>query len=428
MIRLLTLLALPFFAVLSAAPVARPNIVLIITDDQGYGDSTGFWKTDLETPHLDAIGREGARFTRFRVNPLCAPTRASVMTGLDSLASGMWRGPSEGPRSEERTQAKAKKRAAKSAPRPAGDANADDDPESRIERRLAADLRLLPQFLKAAGYATGAFGKWHLGYEPANSPAARGFDSFTGFIGGAHPYWLRPNSRVVTNGAPVPTGAHTTDLFADRAIEFIRAHRERPFFCYLAFNAVHGPLRNAERDADSARPEWLAYYERKGVPQPRRDYNAVMTHADARIGDVLRTLTELGLAENTLVICHSDNGGILHSYPSYNGPLRGGKGQTYEGGIRVPLMVRGPGVRAGVYSNEPVVGYDLLPTILDLAVPGFSLPAGVEGGSWKSVLTTGGAATVKRLEFGIGTGDWDDTEVMPDAVSVTTTLVLQPKP
>ena len=114
---------LPFlcalFCLLGTSGAAdRPNILVILADDQGYGDSTGFWKTDLETPHLDAIGREGARFTRFRVNPLCAPTRASVMTGLDSLASGMWRGPSEGPRSEERTQAKAKKRAPKSAPRP----------------------------------------------------------------------------------------------------------------------------------------------------------------------------------------------------------------------------------------------------------------------------------------------------------------------
>lgn len=374
MIRLLALLALPVFPLLAAVPAARPNIVLIITDDQGYGDSTGYWKTDLETPHLDAIGRAGVRFTRFRVNPLCAPTRASVMTGLDSLATGMWRGPSEGPRSEERTQAKAKKRAAKVTARPAGDPDNDEDPASRIERRLAADLRLLPQFLKEAGYATGAFGKWHLGYEAENSPAARGFDAFTGFLGGAHPYWLRANSRVVTDGAPVPPGAHATDLFADRAIEFIRAQRERPFFCYLAFNAVHGPLRNAERDADSARPEWLAHYERKGVPQPRRDYNAVMTHADARIGDVLRTLAELGLAENTLVICHSDNGGILHSYPSNNGPLRGGKGQTYEGGIRVPAVMRWPAViPAGIVSDANAAHYDVFATALDAA--GLPVPA-----------------------------------------------------
>ena len=100
MIRLFSLLAASVFPLFAAAPATRPNIVVIITDDQGYGDSTGFWKTDLETPHMDAIARDGVRFTRFRVNPLCAPTRASVMTGLDSLASGMWRGPSEGPRSE----------------------------------------------------------------------------------------------------------------------------------------------------------------------------------------------------------------------------------------------------------------------------------------------------------------------------------------
>jgi arylsulfatase A-like enzyme len=351
-----------------AASASRPNIVLIITDDQGYGDASSFWKTDLETPNMDAIGREGVRFTRFRVNPLCAPTRASVMTGLDSLATGMWRGPSEGSRAEDRAKAKAKKRAAKAGAAPGGDPENDDDPEARIERRLTSDLRLLPQILREAGYTTGAFGKWHLGYEPENSPTARGFDEFTGFLGGAHPYWLRANSRITGNGAPIPPGGHTTDVFADRAIGFIRARRDRSFFCYLAFNAVHGPMRSTGRDADSARPEWLAHYERKGVAQPRRDYNAVMTHADHRIGDVLRTLAELGLAENTLVICHSDNGGILHTYPSNNGPLRGGKGQTYEGGIRVPAVMRWPGViPAGTVSDANAAHFDVFATVLDAA-------------------------------------------------------------
>ena len=363
---LASLLLLP--AIVSAAAVPRPNVVLIITDDQGYGDASSYGKTDLETPNLDAIGREGVRFTRFRVNPLCAPTRASVMTGLDSLATGMWRGPSEGNRAEDRAKAKAKKRAPKAGPAPGGDPDNDDDPEARIERRLTSDLRLLPQILREAGYATGAFGKWHLGYDAENSPTARGFDEFSGFLGGAHPYWLRANSRVTGNGEPVPAGAHTTDVFADRAIGFIRARRDRPFFCYLAFNAVHGPMRSAERDADSARADWLAHYERKGVAQPRRDYNAVMTHADQRIGDVLRTLAELGLAENTLVICHSDNGGILHTYPSNNGPLRGGKGQTYEGGIRVPAVMRWPGViPAGTVSDANAAHYDVFATVLDAA-------------------------------------------------------------
>jgi arylsulfatase A-like enzyme len=262
----------------------------------------------------------------------------------------MWRGPGESARGEP----------------PPGGWPAD-------ERRIRDDIVMLPQLLKRAGYTTGMFGKWHLGYDSRNVPNARGFDQFVGFLGGAHPYWLRANSRIEENGKPLKFAGHATDLFADRAIEFIRANRDRPFFCYLPFNAVHGPLRNAERDADSGKPEWLAYYEKHGVSQPRRDYNAVMTHADARIGDVLKTLRELGLEKNTLVVCFSDNGGILHSFPSNNGPLRGGKGETYEGGIRTPAMMQWPAaIPAGLVSNASAAVFDIFSTVLNAA--GLSVP------------------------------------------------------
>ena len=323
----------------------RPNIVLIITDDQGYGDCSANGPTDLQTPFMDQIAKNGVRFTQFRVAPLCAPTRSSVMTGLDSLANGMWRGPGESAR---------------------GDAPPGGWPDD--ERRIKDDIILLPQLLKRAGYATGMFGKWHLGYDNKNVPNARGFDEFVGFLGGAHPYWLRANHRIEENGKPLKFEGHTTDLFADRAIQFIKANKDKPFFCYLPFNAVHGPLRNAERAADSAKPEWLAHYEKLGVAQPRRDYAGVMSHADARIGDVLKTLRDLGLEQNTLVICHSDNGGILHTYPSNNGPLRGGKGETYEGGIRVPAMMQWPGkIPAGLVSKASAAHFDVFATILEAA-------------------------------------------------------------
>lgn len=326
-----------------AAP--RPNIVLIITDDMGYGDCSSYWNTDLQTPFMDEIGRNGVRFTQFRVNPLCAPTRSSIMTGLYSLENGMWRGPGETARGKE----------------PVGGWAPD-------ERRIPDNIVMLPQLLKQAGYATGMFGKWHLGYDDKNVPNARGFDQFVGFLGGAHPYWLRANARIEENGQPLNIEGHTTDLFADRAIAFIRANRDKAFFCYLPFNAVHGPLRNADRAADSAKPEWLAHYEQRGVAQPRRDYNAVMTHADSRIGDVLKTLRELGLEKNTLVICVSDNGGILHTFPSNNGPLRGGKGETYEGGIRVPALMQWPAmIPAGTVSKADAVHFDIFATVLDAA-------------------------------------------------------------
>lgn len=323
----------------------RPNILLIVSDDQGYGDSTAFWDTDLQTPTIDGIARNGVRFARFRVSPLCAPTRASFMTGLHSLEAGMWRGPGSADRAE---------------PEGGWPDNA---------RRVKDDIAMLPRLLKEAGYATGIFGKWHLGEDPKSVPNARGFDEFVGFLGGAHPYWLGRNSRIMCNGKPLDaTGKHTTDLFADHAIEFIRANRDRPFFCYLPFNAVHGPLRSAERDADSGKPEWLSYYEKRGVPQPRRDYCAVMTHADSRMGDVLKTLRDLGLESSTLVVFFSDNGGILHDYPSNNGPLRGGKGNTFEGGIRVPAAMQWPGViPPGSVSGADAAAFDVFSTILDAA-------------------------------------------------------------
>jgi arylsulfatase A-like enzyme len=337
-----------------AAATPRPNIVLMVADDMGYGDSSAYWKTDLQTPEMDAIGRKGIRFTQFRVNPLCAPTRASIMTGLYSVESGMWRGPGEN----------------------SGEKEAADGDDTRA-KRIKDEFLLLPQYLKAAGYTTGIFGKWHLGTDPKSLPNARGFDEFTGFLGGAHPYWLARNSRIQHNGKPLPatdsSTNYTTDLFADHAIAFIKANRERPFFCYVPFNAVHGPMRSDDRPTDSGKPGWLAKYEKLGIAQPRRDYNAVMSHCDQRAGDIVKTLRALGLEERTLVIFISDNGGILEKYPSNNGPLRGGKGQTYEGGIRVPAVMQWPGViPANSVSHASAIHFDLFSTILDAA--GVPLP------------------------------------------------------
>jgi arylsulfatase A-like enzyme len=295
------------------------------------------------------------------------------MTGLYSLECGMWRGPGETERQADKP---------------------DGWPES--SRRIKDNMVLLPQILKEAGYATGMFGKWHLGYDNKNVPNARGFDEFVGFLSGAHPYWLRANSRILHNGQPWGIAGHTTDLFADNASNFIKTNKDRPFFCYVPFNAVHGPLRNVDRAADSAKPQWLEFYEKRGVPQPRRDYCAVMTHADNRAGDILSTIRELGLESKTLVIYISDNGGILHTYPSNNGPLRGGKGMTYEGGIRVPAVMQWPGViPPGSISEANAVHFDIFATILDAA--GVQIPAKngdfpIRGVSLLAHLRSGGKA------------------------------------
>ena len=360
---------------MAAQPSERPNILLVITDDQGYGDASCYWRTDLKTPVMDAVARDGVRFTQFRVNPLCAPTRASVLTGLYSPEAGMWRGPG----------------ALERGPEPERGWPSD-------ARRIRDGVLLLPQYLKQAGYATGVFGKWHLGYDADNVPTARGFDEFVGFLGGAHPYWPERRSSLQRNGQPLETTKHTTDLFADEAIRFIRENRERPFFCYVPFNAVHGPLRSPDRPRDSATPEWLAKYEAEGLPQPRRDYCAVMSHADARVGDILAVLHELDLEQRTLVVYLSDNGGILDKYPSNNGPFRGGKGQTYEGGIRVPAVIRWPGeIPPGMISDISAVHFDIFVTALEAAgieVPGTNGAFAVSGHSLLPHLRSGGTTTL----------------------------------
>jgi arylsulfatase A-like enzyme len=369
--RRLLLSVLLFSAIMAVGSAAeRPNILLVVSDDQGYGDSTGFWNTDLQTPVMDAIGQAGVKLTHFRVNPLCAPTRASFMTGLSSLEAGMWRGPGQLER----------------GPKPAAG-------WPRDARRIRDGIQLLPQYLKDAGYATGMFGKWHLGYDPENVPNARGFDEFVGFLGGAHPYYQpRNRGQLEQNGKPLGTDKHTTDLFADEAISFIKANKDRPFFCYVPFNAVHGPLHSADRPRNSAKPEWLEKY--KHIPQPRRDYCAVMSHADARVGDMLAVLRELDLEKKTLVIYFSDNGGILEKYPSNNGPFRGGKGEAYEGGLRVPAVIKWPGViPPGTISEASAVHFDIFATLLEAAgieVPKTNGDYKVSGQSLLEHLRSGG--------------------------------------
>ncbi len=352
---------------------SKPNILLILTDDQGYGDASCYWpETDLKTPVMDRVAESGIRFTQFRVNPLCAPTRASIMTGTYSIYNGMWRGPS-GPKTDP-------------------DSGKVLKPGTRV---VHDDVMMLPQYLEKAGYTTGIFGKWHLGYDEDNVPNTRGFDEFVGFLSGAHPYRWTKNSKILRNDQPLKTDKHFTDLFADEAIRFIKENHDRPFFCYLPFNAVHGPLRSEKKDGDSARSDWLKHYEEAGVEQPRRDYNAVMSHADDRVGDVLNTLEALELTENTLVIYLSDNGGITHTYPSNNGPLRGGKGNAWEGGIRVPAVMQWPGrIPAGSVSTGAAAHFDLFSTILEVAGmenPDTSGRIAVEGSSLLAHITSGGA-------------------------------------
>ncbi len=326
-------LLLPLTA--SLAQAQRPNILLVVNDDQGYGDASCYGAKDLQTPHFDALAASGLRFTQFRVNPLCAPTRASLLTGLSSLESGMWRGPSQ---------------------------------REENDRVLQPGVKLLPQYLHDAGYATGIFGKWHLGYQSPDLPNERGFDEFVGFLGGAHPYQANRGAPILKNGEPLKTDKHLTDLFGDAAEDFIRRNATGPFFCYVPFNAVHGPMRSDDRPADSGKAEWLAKYEQLGIEPKRRDYCAVLSHSDDRLGRLIALLKELRIDKNTLVLCVSDNGGMIDKFPGNNGPLRGAKGMTYEGGIRVPAVACWPGVIPPQSVSEAnAVHFDLFATIMEAA-------------------------------------------------------------
>ncbi len=329
----------------------RPNVLLILADDQGWGDLPTNWsRTDIRMPVMDAVGRTGIRFTSFYVNPLCAPTRSSIMTGLYSMENGMWRGPSRQATSH--------------------------------YRGIRKDILTLPQRLQQAGYATGVFGKWHLGYDKGNLPNDRGFDEFYGFLGGAHTYELKCGDKEYRhNENQYCRDAHATDYITEKALDFMRhsVAQAAPFFCYVAYNAVHGPLWRQDHQKSSGKTQWLDRAEKRGIDLPRRDYAAVLEHMDHCAGRLLELLDSLGVEENTLVIYLSDNGAITMrnptnvAYPGNNGPLRGGKGTVYEGGIRVPCVMRWKGrFPEGTVSSDTAIHADIFATCLDatgLTVP-----------------------------------------------------------
>ena len=351
----------------------RPNILLLLSDDQGWGDLPSNWReTDIRMPTMDAVGRTGIRFTSFYVNPLCAPTRSSILTGLYSMENGMWRGPSR--------QA------------------------TNHYRGIRKDILTLPQRLQQAGYATGVFGKWHMGYEKGNLPNDRGFDEFYGFLGGAHPYELKRGDReYYHNRSQYCEDSHATDYITEKALDFIRANAARgtPFFCYVAYNAVHGPLWREDRRKSSAKPKWLDLAGKRGIDFPRRDYAAVLEHMDYSVGRLLEIPDKLEIEKDTLVIYLSDNGAITMqsptkvTYPGNNGPLRGGKGTVYEGGIRVPCVMRWKGTfPEGIVSTETAIHADIFATCLDAA--GLSIPrkngaSPVRGASLIPHILSGGA-------------------------------------
>ena len=318
----------------SGAQQRPPNIVVIVADDMGYADIGVHGSTDIPTPNIDALAAGGIRFTDAYVSgPYCGPTRAGLLTGRYPQRFGQ-------------------------------EFNIGMAMGSHREAGLPLEERTMADHLKTAGYRTALFGKWHLGSAPRFFPIRRGFDEFFGFLAGAHTYMgLGGENNPIYDGEQAATSiSYLTDTLTSRAVDYVQRNRERPFFLYLAFNAVHTPLQAPEK--------YLARVSNITDPV-RRTYAAMLVAMDDGIGRTLAALREAQLEENTLVFFFSDNGGPLGGQGwngSSNTPLRGMKAQTWEGGIRVPFIVRWKGkLPEGKTDARPIIQLDVLPTALAAA-------------------------------------------------------------
>ena len=377
---LLPVLAACLPALLSVAERKPPNIVFILADDLGQRDLGCYGSSFYETPNLDRLAAEGARFTdAYAACPVCSPTRASIMTGQWPPRTGITDYIGAPFRPEDW------KRNTPSLPAPYAD-------------RLALDAPTLAKCLKLAGYATFFAGKWHLGPE-GHWPENQGFDINKGGTDKGGPYgggrYFSPyaNPRL-SDGPP---GEHLPDRLAAETEAFITAHREKPFFAYLAFYDVHTPLMarddlrkkyEEKRRALGASTQWGREEPRDvRLTQDHAVYAAMVDAMDQAVGRVLRKIDDLGLRDNTLVIFTSDNGGLSTSegWPTSNLPLRAGKGWIYEGGIREPLIVRWPAVASpGLVVATPVSSPDFMPTLLEAAA--IQLHGGFDGRSMLPLL------------------------------------------
>jgi arylsulfatase A-like enzyme len=317
----------------------RPNVLIILADDLGYGDLSSFGAGDLSTPHVDRLVSDGMKFTRFYANcPVCSPTRASLLSGRYPDAVGV--------PGVIRTHA------------------------TNSWGYLRPDAVLLPTVLKQAGYYTAMVGKWHLGLGEPNLPNLRGFEFFHGFLGDMmDDYWThrRHGFNYLRLGAEtVDPQGHATEVFTEWACQWLREYKDpAPFFLYLAYNAPHDPIQPP--------PEWLQKYKARHpqASEKRAKLAALIEHMDDGVGRVLAALKETARADNTLIFFTSDNGGSLPAGAT-NGPLSGGKQNMFEGGIRVPMCAAWPGrIKPGTHSDRVALTMDLFPTICEAAGAAF---------------------------------------------------------
>jgi arylsulfatase A-like enzyme len=348
-----------------------PNFVLILADDLGYGDLGCYGNTTNRTPHLDRLAREGMRFTDFHSNgPMCSPTRAALLTGQYQHRFGK--------AFEGALSAKA-----------------------HAHTGLPLKAVTLPEMLKGAGYATGMFGKWHLGYELPYLPTRHGFDDFRGLLtgdGDHHSHISRSGDEDWWSGEQIDMEeGYSVDLITRHSIDFMTRNKDKPFFLYVAHLAIHFPWQGPDEKAHriKGRDYWNLsklgpHQEGQVGPVVRQMVEAV----DASVGQIVAALQRLGLDKNTFIFFASDNGGYLsyggrfHGEISSNGPLRGEKGDVFEGGHRVPAIAWWPGrIRPGVVTHETAATMDLLPTYAELAAA--AAPPGVDGATLTPLLLAG---------------------------------------
>ncbi|MGI8981140.1 MAG: sulfatase family protein [Pirellulaceae bacterium] len=313
-------------------PAKKPNIIIFLADDLGYGELGMQGNKEIPTPHIDSIAKAGVRFTSGYVSgPYCSPTRAGLMTG--------------------RYQTRFGHEFNEGAATPGGSPFGLPLTEKTIANRF-----------KEMGYATCAIGKWHLGRQPEFFPMHRGFDEFFGTV--ANSSFLNPqnfiDSRKGGQVTPIKDDTfYTTDAYRERAVDWIEKHKDQPYLLYLPFNAQHAPLQATEK--------YLARHA--GIAdEKRRIFAAMMSAMDDAIGAVLQKVRDLGQEENTLIFFLADNGGPTSQTTSKNTPLRGNKATTWEGGVRVPFAAQWKGhIPAGRTFDQPIIQLDILPTAISAA-------------------------------------------------------------
>jgi len=353
----------------TAASAPRPNVVIIMADDMGYADLSAYGNDRFKTPHLDALAREGLRFTDFHSNgAVCSPTRAALLTGRYQQRSGVdevvFADPARGKR----------------------DAHGLQPGEITFAR-----------LLQAAGYRTGLMGKWHLGYDRKFNPRHHGFDEFRGYLSGNVDFHSHIDQANFPDWwhdlEPTPERGYSTHLITRHAVRFIEANRARPFCLYVAHEAPHSPYQGPG-DPPVRGPGAQPPLQGADIA---RAYREMVQEMDQGVGEIVATLRRLGLAENTLVFFCSDNGGTREGN---NGPLNGFKGSVWEGGHRVPGIAWWPGkIKAGT-THQVALTMDLMPTMLDLAK--VSVPAGhaLDGTSLLPLLLESRALPERTLFWG----------------------------